>query len=164
VRIQDCPSTGRDSHDQTINSKYAEDRLTYLMCIIGCLGIYFLAARVCEGECNYFDANVRDTARRGRTTPPLKKPSSRCHCAALALSPDIHRTRVDRNLPVANLPERKTRLGAVTKDEMKNCRWVKPELVAQIESAEWTVENHLRHPNFVGLRDDKNPSEVVRED
>jgi bifunctional non-homologous end joining protein LigD len=65
--------------------------------------------------------------------------------------------------PFANLPERKTRLGAVTKEEMKNCRWVKPEIVAQIEFAEWTVDNHLRHPKFVGLREDKEPQEVVRE-
>jgi bifunctional non-homologous end joining protein LigD len=65
--------------------------------------------------------------------------------------------------PFANLPERKTRLGAVTKEEMKNCRWVKPEIVAQIEFAEWTPDNHLRHPKFVGLREDKDPQEVVRE-
>jgi bifunctional non-homologous end joining protein LigD len=65
--------------------------------------------------------------------------------------------------PFTNLPERKTRLGAVTKEEMKNCRWLKPEIVAQIEFAEWTPDNHLRHPKFVGLRDDKDASEVVRE-
>jgi bifunctional non-homologous end joining protein LigD len=65
--------------------------------------------------------------------------------------------------PFANLPERKTRLGAVTKEEMKNCRWLKPGIVAQIEFAEWTPDNHLRHPKFVGLRDDKQAKEVVRE-
>jgi bifunctional non-homologous end joining protein LigD len=65
--------------------------------------------------------------------------------------------------PFANLPERKTRLGAITKEEMNNCRWIKPEIVAQIEFGEWTVDNHLRHPKFVGLREDKEPREVVRE-
>jgi bifunctional non-homologous end joining protein LigD len=65
--------------------------------------------------------------------------------------------------PFANLPERKTRLGAVTKEEMKNCRWLKPKLVAQIQFAEWTPDNHVRHPKFVALRDDKDPREVVRE-
>jgi bifunctional non-homologous end joining protein LigD len=65
--------------------------------------------------------------------------------------------------PFANLPERKTRPGAVTKEEMKNCRWVKPELVAQIEFGEWTVDGHLRHPKFVALREDKDPREVARE-
>ena len=65
--------------------------------------------------------------------------------------------------PFANLPERKTRLGAVTKEEMKNCRWIKPEIVAQIEFGEWTADNHLRHPKFVALREDKEAHEVVRE-
>jgi bifunctional non-homologous end joining protein LigD len=36
---------------------------------------------------------------------------------------------------------------------MKNCVWLKPELVAQIEFTEWMPDNHLRHSKFVGLRD-----------
>jgi ATP-dependent DNA ligase len=65
--------------------------------------------------------------------------------------------------PFANLPERKRTQWALTREEMKNCVWVKPELVAQIEFGEWTPDGHLRHSKFVGLRDDKNPHEVVRE-
>jgi bifunctional non-homologous end joining protein LigD len=65
--------------------------------------------------------------------------------------------------PFANLPERNTRKGAVTKEEMENCRWVKPEVVAQIEFREWTPEGHLRHPTFAGLREDKDAKYVVRE-
>jgi bifunctional non-homologous end joining protein LigD len=41
--------------------------------------------------------------------------------------------------------------------------WVKPKLVAQIAFTDWTRENKLRHPRFLGLRDDKTPQEVVRE-
>ena len=41
--------------------------------------------------------------------------------------------------------------------------WVKPALVAQIRFTEWTRDGKLRHPRFVGLRDDKRPEEVVRE-
>ncbi len=41
--------------------------------------------------------------------------------------------------------------------------WVKPELVAQIGFTEWTRDGRLRHPRFLGLRDDKAASEVVRE-
>ncbi len=41
--------------------------------------------------------------------------------------------------------------------------WVKPELVAQVEFANWTNENSLRHPVYLGLRADKDASEVVRE-
>jgi bifunctional non-homologous end joining protein LigD len=41
--------------------------------------------------------------------------------------------------------------------------WVKPRLAAQIAFTEWTREGKLRHPRFLGLREDKKPEEVVRE-
>jgi DNA ligase D-like protein (predicted ligase) len=41
--------------------------------------------------------------------------------------------------------------------------WVKPELVAQIGFTEWTRHGRLRHPRFLGLREDKAAAEVVRE-
>ena len=66
--------------------------------------------------------------------------------------------------PFANLPERKRTPWALTKEEMKNCTWVRPEVVAQIEFAEWTPDAHLRQASFVGLRDDKDPRDVGRED
>jgi ATP-dependent DNA ligase len=65
--------------------------------------------------------------------------------------------------PFANLPERKRTQWALTRGEMKNCVWLKPQLVAQIEFTEWTPDGHLRHSRFAGLRDDKRPGEVVRE-
>jgi bifunctional non-homologous end joining protein LigD len=42
--------------------------------------------------------------------------------------------------------------------------WVRPELVAQIKFTEWTADGKLRHPVYLGLRDDKRPAEVRRED
>ena len=67
--------------------------------------------------------------------------------------------------PFANLPEPKSgRWGAgLTAAKMKDCRWLKPVLIAQIEFLEWTGENHLRHTRFIGLRDDKAALEVRRE-
>ena len=65
--------------------------------------------------------------------------------------------------PFANLPEKKRTQWALTKEEMKNCVWLKPELVAQIEFTEWTPDGHLRHARFVGLREDKEARKVVRE-
>ena len=65
--------------------------------------------------------------------------------------------------PFANLPEKKRTQFSLTREEMKNCIWLKPELVAQIEFAEWTPDGHLRHSKFVALRDDKDPRDVVRE-
>ncbi|MFD7293811.1 non-homologous end-joining DNA ligase [Streptomyces sp. NPDC059897] len=41
--------------------------------------------------------------------------------------------------------------------------WARPRLVAQIEFSEWTRDGMLRHPRYQGLRDDKNPTDVVRE-
>jgi bifunctional non-homologous end joining protein LigD len=41
--------------------------------------------------------------------------------------------------------------------------WVEPKLVAQIRFSEWTGGGRLRHPAFLGLRDDKPASKVVRE-
>jgi bifunctional non-homologous end joining protein LigD len=43
-------------------------------------------------------------------------------------------------------------------------RWVKPKLVAQVQFTEWTSDGILRHPSFQGLRDDKKPGAVVREE
>ena len=41
--------------------------------------------------------------------------------------------------------------------------WVAPELVAQVAFTEWTGSGRLRHPRFLGLRDDKPAAKVVRE-
>jgi bifunctional non-homologous end joining protein LigD len=45
----------------------------------------------------------------------------------------------------------------------KRARWVEPRLVGQFAFGEWTREGKLRHPRFLGLREDKRPREVVRE-
>ena len=65
--------------------------------------------------------------------------------------------------PFANLPEKKRTQFSLTREEMKNCIWLKPQLVAQIELTEWTPDGHLRHSKFCGLREDKEPKDVVRE-
>lgn len=67
--------------------------------------------------------------------------------------------------PFANLPEpASARRGeAITAEVMKKIQWLRPRLVAQIEFTEWTKGNHLRHSTFVGLRNDKKASEVIKE-
>ena len=67
--------------------------------------------------------------------------------------------------PFANLPQaRKPRYGlGMTAAAMREVTWVKPQLVAQVRFAEWTSEGSLRQPVFLGLRQDKRASEVVRE-
>ena len=41
--------------------------------------------------------------------------------------------------------------------------WVRPEIVVQVAFIEWTVHDKLRHPRLLGVRFDKNPRDVVRE-
>jgi DNA ligase D-like protein (predicted ligase) len=46
---------------------------------------------------------------------------------------------------------------------VRGATWIEPELVAQVAFTEWTADGRLRHPRFLGLRDDKAAREVVRE-
>jgi DNA ligase D-like protein (predicted ligase) len=70
-----------------------------------------------------------------------------------------------KECPFVNLPEAKSgRWGAgLTAAKMKECRWLKPVLVAQIEFLEWTGEHHLRHTRFIALREDKAARDVKRD-
>jgi bifunctional non-homologous end joining protein LigD len=67
--------------------------------------------------------------------------------------------------PFINLPDK--RAGAwgqgITADKMKQCRWLRPTTVGEIEFAEWTLADRLRGASFVGLRDDKNARKVIKE-
>jgi bifunctional non-homologous end joining protein LigD len=66
--------------------------------------------------------------------------------------------------PFYNLPATGRGLDpGLTAVEMKRCVWVKPVVVCQVKFAEWTRDDRLRQPVFVGIRGDKNPNEVVRE-
>ncbi len=67
--------------------------------------------------------------------------------------------------PFSNLPEKKAgRWGAgLTAAKMAECRWLKPQLVAQFEFVEWSTDTHLRHSKFIALRDDKKAKDVRRE-
>lgn len=68
-------------------------------------------------------------------------------------------------MPFANLPDsHKSRWGdELTAEKMKECVWLRPDAVAQIEFTEWTAGDRLRHSKFVGLREDKDPRDVGKE-
>ncbi|TQD38865.1 non-homologous end-joining DNA ligase [Haloflavibacter putidus] len=63
-----------------------------------------------------------------------------------------------KNLEVENPP-------FVQEDALpqKDVFWLKPKLVAEVGFTEWTNNNKLRHPRYIGLRDDKKAKEVVKE-
>jgi DNA ligase D-like protein (predicted ligase) len=68
--------------------------------------------------------------------------------------------------PFVNLPEQSAgRWGqGLTAEKMKGCVWLNPETVVRIDFAEWTGGDKLRHPQYVSLREDKDPRKVVKED
>ena len=45
----------------------------------------------------------------------------------------------------------------------EKAHWVKPQLVAEVKFTEWTADAKLRHPTYLGLRDDIDPREVRKE-
>ena len=73
--------------------------------------------------------------------------------------------RFSTEVSFVNLPEKRPgRLGlGITSSVMKECEWVEPVLVAQVKFTEWTSDDQLRQPVFLGLRNDKQAKDVVRE-
>jgi bifunctional non-homologous end joining protein LigD len=81
-----------------------------------------------------------------------------------SLSSELNKIRVEP-CPFFNLPAagRSRWDQGLTAAEMKRCHWVKPVMVCQVKFTEWTRDDRLRQPVFLGLREDKNASEVIRE-
>jgi bifunctional non-homologous end joining protein LigD len=69
------------------------------------------------------------------------------------LSDELRRRTIDQR-PVKVVP---------ADADTRGVTWVRPELVAEVEFAQWTKEGVLRQASFQGLREDKDPREVVRE-
>jgi bifunctional non-homologous end joining protein LigD len=77
---------------------------------------------------------------------------------------ELNKIRVEKcpffNLPVTGRNRWDRGLSAA---EMRRAHWVKPVMVCQIKFTEWTRDDRLRQPVFLGIREDKNAMEVVRE-
>ncbi|HZE13455.1 MAG TPA: non-homologous end-joining DNA ligase [Chthoniobacterales bacterium] len=73
------------------------------------------------------------------------------------------RTRDDG--PFADLPSKQGGqwVQGITPSMMRKIHWVNPTYVCQVKFAEWTRDGKLRQPVFLGLREDKKPTQVVRE-
>jgi bifunctional non-homologous end joining protein LigD len=59
--------------------------------------------------------------------------------------------------------ERKTSPFATPPRTNEPAHWVRPSVVVEVKFNEWTAEGKLRQPIFLGVRDDKDPREVVHE-
>jgi bifunctional non-homologous end joining protein LigD len=73
-----------------------------------------------------------------------------------------HRVLADLSARFRDLSADRSPFGGPVKE--KGAHWVRPELVAQVGFSEWTRDGKLRHPRYLGLRDDKAPEDVVREE
>src|SRR5207249_8316094 len=67
--------------------------------------------------------------------------------------------------PFADLPSKQNGewVAGITPGEMRKYTWINPKFVCQVKFAEWTRDGKLRQPVFLGLRQDKDAREVVRE-
>src|SRR5208283_2545332 len=82
----------------------------------------------------------------------------------LTLFSELNKIQI-KECPFFNLPAvgRSRWDQGLTAAEMNRCHWVKPQMVCQIKFTEWTRDGRLRQPVFLGIREDKNASAVVRE-
>jgi len=62
-----------------------------------------------------------------------------------------------------NIIDKPAFASSVPRPSARNAKWVKPKLVMEIEFTEWTADGRLRHPAYLGLREDKPAIEVVKE-
>jgi len=69
------------------------------------------------------------------------------------------------NCPFVDLPSKQNGqwIQGITPSMMRKMHWVNPVFVCEIKFAEWTRDGKLRAPVFLGLREDKKPSDVMRE-
>jgi bifunctional non-homologous end joining protein LigD len=67
--------------------------------------------------------------------------------------------------PFVDLPSKQNGqwIQDITPSMMRKMHWVNPVFVCEIKFAEWTRDGKLRAPVFLGLREDKKPTDVVRE-
>jgi DNA ligase D-like protein (predicted ligase) len=69
----------------------------------------------------------------------------------------------DLHARLARLERDRTPFDEGPQPRHRGVHWAVPRLVGQVGFTEWTTDGELRHPRFQGLRDDKEPRDVVRE-
>ncbi|GGY64528.1 non-homologous end-joining DNA ligase [Marinobacter zhanjiangensis] len=69
----------------------------------------------------------------------------------------------DLHARLSKLARSQSPFDTATPEKGKGTHWVKPQLVCEVAFTEWTRDGRLRHPRFLGLRDDKSAGDVRRE-
>jgi bifunctional non-homologous end joining protein LigD len=84
---------------------------------------------------------------------------------SLAILHKKFRTEEISDCPFVDLPSKQNGkwVQGITPSMMRKMHWVNPVFVCEIKFAEWTRDGKLRAPVFLGLREDKRASDVVRE-
>jgi bifunctional non-homologous end joining protein LigD len=72
--------------------------------------------------------------------------------------------RGDLKKQLDKLARKNSPLVAIPKDPgLRLTQWTEPKMIAEVAFMEWTSDGSIRHPSFQGLREDKNPEDVIRE-
>jgi bifunctional non-homologous end joining protein LigD len=73
--------------------------------------------------------------------------------------------RSDLKKELDKLSRQTSPLAVVPKDPgLRQTHWTEPKIIAEVAFTEWTSDGSIRHPSFQGLREDKNPKEVIHEE
>ena len=100
----------------------------------------------------------------GVNTEPIVRPVSSLlpftdahqRCAKMLPRPFVSGVSADDEFLLLPGPGRSRWDQGLVAAEMKRWHWVKPVIVCQIKFTEWTRNDRLRQPVFLGIRDDKN--------
>jgi bifunctional non-homologous end joining protein LigD len=71
--------------------------------------------------------------------------------------------RLTEELEKRERPDSPFGVGGPKGARLRSARWAEPELISEVSWTEFTDEGTLRQPAFKGMRDDKDPRDVVRE-
>ena len=115
----------------------------------------FVIGGFTKGERDYFGALVLGIREDGKLRHVGQVGTGFDHKLMKAIYERL-KPLITKSSPFDATPNIRTGLSKVT--------WVKPEVVCQVRFLEWTDDGILRAPVFVGLREDKSPEEVVREE
>ena len=108
----------------------------------------------------YFGALLIGVYEAG--TPPASSPKPLVYCGHIGTG--FNEKELARVMKLLKPLEVKTSPFSEKLKTNETPHWVKPTLVAQVKFTEWTTDGKLRHPVYLGLRDDKKANDVRRED